>query len=539
MAMTIAYGFLGTTQDKGDDKWRPSVSLCRHHDRSDGRKLSITGLNLLYNKERYESLAEEVKRIIETETATKVRTYLLPIEDPWDFAEAYQSLEAFFRSELHEEPSDDIIFHLTTGTNAACMALFLLVLRGYAAADLVRTFRRNGKDEYDRINLRERRFDWLADRADQLRAQKPDARFGLFLSRNPAYQQTLSDIQTIAVKSDKPIFLLGPTGAGKSYLARQIFLRKKEIFSFKSSDPVELNCSVISPQLAMAELFGSKRGAFTGAVDRPGLMAEADGGLLFLDEIADLDLQVQTGLLQALDTGVYRRVGETTMRRAKFHLISGTNKNIAMCIRDGKFREDLYARIKHYKYRLPGLKDRPEDLQDLVLQALEQDNDRSPQRVVFDQSALKTFAAFATSAEATWRCNFRDLNAAVQRMRSQAGETTKQRGKEWRITSNIVDAEIGRLKAEWREIEAPEGLIPSEESILRDFLSEEEIAKIDPLDRVALAYALRVGQDARSMADAGRKLWSVSRGLKEKPNDSDIFRQFVRRFGVDVSRFRR
>ena len=287
----------------------------------------------------------------------------------------------------------------------------------------------------------------------------------------------------------------------------------------------------------MAELFGSSRGAFTGAVDRDGLMAEADGGLLFLDEIADLDLQVQTHLLQALDTGEYRRVGETRIKRSRFHLVSGTNKNIATCIREGKFREDLYARIKHFTYKLPRLKDRPEDLEELVLSALEQDNQRSPQRAVFDRLALEKFMTFALSPEATWRCNFRDLNSAVQRMKSRAESVENRRGKEWRISLAIVQTEIERLKEEWREIESPEGSKLDSDGVLREFLSEDEIARIDLIDRVALAHALEVGKVSKSMAEAGRRLWGVSRLRKSRPNDSDIFRQFIKRFGVDAARF--
>ena len=153
-----------------------------------------------------------------------------------------------------------------------------------------------------------------------------------------------------------------------------------------------------------AELFGTVRGAFTGAIDKPGKLELADGGTLFLDEIADIPLSAQTKLLRVLQDGVLERVGGTKHVKTDFRLVSATNKDLDEAIRNGKFREDLYDRIKGITIRIPPLRERMEDIPLLVLDTL----GKLGSSKVFEPSAIELMQAYS------WPGNIRQLIRFVE-----------------------------------------------------------------------------------------------------------------------------
>jgi transcriptional regulatory protein RtcR len=193
-------------------------------------------------------------------------------------------------------------------------------------------------------------------------------------------------------------------------------------------------------------------------------------------------------------------------------------------VRDGRFRDDLLARINLWTFELPGLRDRPEDIEPNLQFELEQFARRSGTRVTFNKEARERFLRFATGAEGAWTANFRDLGGAVIRM------ATLARG--GRISTEIVDEEIARLRARWSSATTPR------ESVLAQVLDETRLAEIDPFDRVQLEHVIEVAQRARSLSEAGRMLFIASRTKRKSVNDADRLRKYLARFGIEWATLR-
>ena len=192
----------------------------------------------------------------------------------------------------------------------------------------------------------------------------------------------------------------------------------------------------------MSALFGHKKGAFTGAAsDRVGLLRTASGGMLFLDEIGELGLDEQAMILRAVEEKCFLPVGSDVESTSDFQLIAGTNRDLQDAISEGRFREDLLARLNLWTFHLPGLVDRREDIEPNLEYELEQWAEREGSRVTFNKEARGKFLAFAVGGDAEWRGNFRDFNAAVTRM-----ATLSQGG---RINVELVAEEVERLRAGW------------------------------------------------------------------------------------------
>lgn len=172
------------------------------------------------------------------------------------------------------------------------------------------------------------------------------------------------------------ILITGDTGSGKEFLFNNIYSRLNEMYQTKLNLRRELpvkksNIAAYSGELTYSELFGHKRGAFTGAhTDRKGILEEAHGGIVFLDEIGDADPKTQVQLLRFLDNGGFVRLGENKTRYARVLLIAATNKNLHQLISEGKFREDLYHRLSELTMEVPSLNDRREDISDLSIHFL-------------------------------------------------------------------------------------------------------------------------------------------------------------------------
>jgi len=271
----------------------------------------------------------------------------------------------------------------------------------------------------------------------------------------------------------------------------------------------------------MSALFGHVKGAFTGALrDGQGLLLKAHDGMLFLDEIGELGLDEQAMLLRALEAKRFFPLGGDREVSSEFQLIAGTNRDLSEAVADGRFREDLLARINLWTFQLPGLADRREDIEPNLEYELDQYRRRSGQAVGFSREARDEFLAFATSAAARWPGNFRDLNAVVTRLATLASSG--------RITVDQVRHEVIALKARWR------AQVPAASSeLVHRVVSPAATAELDRFDHVQLEDVLRVCQECPTMSAAGRVLFHRSRDRKKAANDADRLRKYLARFGLE------
>lgn len=226
--------------------------------------------------------------------------------------------------------------------------------------------------------------------------------------------------QLEAIMGIPSLLITGQTGSGKEFFFNNIYSRLLEIFRANRGNNYELhlrktNIAAYSGDLTYSELFGHKKGSFTGAEsNRKGILEEADGGIVFLDEIGDADPKTQVQLLRFLDTGAFMRLGENEARYSRIFLIAATNKNLLEEIEAGRFREDLYHRLNALGFQIPSLNDRQEDIEDLAIhflgrlhQAYKKDSNNPPPH--FDKGAID----FLTHR--TYRGNVRELKNLLLR----------------------------------------------------------------------------------------------------------------------------
>lgn len=195
---------------------------------------------------------------------------------------------------------------------------------------------------------------------------------------SPAMERLMQLTQRVAM-ADSPVLIEGESGSGKELIARAVHAG-----SPRAEGPmIDVNCGALPGTLLESELFGHARGAFTGAVQaKSGLVEMADRGTLFLDEVGELPLDVQAKLLRFLETGEFRRVGETRLRRVDVRIVAATNRLLADEVAQGRFREDLYYRLNVVRLQVPPLRERPEDIPMLVehlLSRLGSDKELSPE----------------------------------------------------------------------------------------------------------------------------------------------------------------
>jgi transcriptional regulatory protein RtcR len=521
----VVIGLLGTTLDMGKhpdrwQNWRPSVSLCRQPD------LIVRRFELLHGK-RDSSLAKTVRADIRTVSPeTEVRQHEMEFRDPWDFEEVYETLFKFSRQYPFDMESEDYLIHITTGTHVAQICLFLLTESRYMPGRLVQC-----SPERDRsspgtikiIDLDLSKYDRIASRFRQEQREAVSYLKGGIDTRNNAFNHLIDRIEQVAIATRDPLLLMGPTGAGKSLLAKRIYELKKNRRAVEGAF-VEVNCATVRGDAAMSALFGHVKGAFTGAQkDRPGLLRAADKGVLFLDEVGELGLDEQAMLLRALEEKTFLPLGSDDEAHSDFQLIAGTNRDLFAAVRQGRFREDLLARINLWTFSLPGLRNRSEDIEPNLDFELDRFAEKAGRRVTFSREARDTFLAFALSPTANWSGNFRDLNAAVARMATLAPGG--------RISIDIAEEEIKRLLASWS---AP-GESPSPVG-LQEFLDDRQLEELDLFDRAQLAFVVDVCRRSRSLSDAGRTLFGASRMRKTFSNDADRLRKYLARFGVEFSR---
>ena len=522
----VVIGILGSRLDHGGlgkrrwERWRPSVALLMHSE------FQVDEYLLMYLPEDQLLLDLTVQDMAEVSPHTKVTAVPIACEDPWDFEQVYSQIHAVAVSQTFDVEQNNYFVNITTGTHVAQICLYLLAEAHYLPGKLLQSSpSKDGvQGTYHVIDLDLSRYDQIASRfAKESRDAVTHLKSGI-QTRNKAFNSLIEQLEQVSIKSTAPMLLNGPTGAGKSQLAKRIYELKK-LRGQVSGALVEVNCATLRGDNAMSALFGHVKGAFTGALTaRMGLLREADNGLLFLDEIGELGLDEQAMLLRAIEEKIFMPFGGDQVVSSNFQLIAGTHRNLFEQVRQGMFREDLLARINLWTYELPSLKDRIEDLEPNIEHELQKFTRTAGYKVNFNKDARELYLRFANSAEALWRANFRDLNSSITRM-----ATLAEGG---RITEAIVEGEIGRLQQAWNGFQ---NHLNVQQDVLAELLSHEQINKLDLFDRLQLSEVIKVCRNSRSLAEAGRVLFNASREKKTSSNDSHRVKQYLQKFGLNFS----
>lgn len=227
------------------------------------------------------------------------------------------------------------------------------------------------------------------------------------LGKSEAMLKVFEQIQKVADSSAK-VLITGESGTGKELVAWAIHHNSER----KGKPYIKLNCAAIPSELLESELFGHKKGAFTGATaDRKGKFLAADGGTLFLDEIGDMSIHLQSKLLRALDQFEIEMIGDNITRKVDVRLIAATNRNLKQLVKDRSFREDLYYRLDVMQIILPPLRDRVDDIVPLAYYFLKQFNEEHNTQVLsITRQAQSMFLNYS------WPGNVRELRNLVERL---------------------------------------------------------------------------------------------------------------------------
>lgn len=521
----VVIGLVGSVLDWGKQesrwsKWRPTVALCRHDD------LAIARFELLY-QDKFIELAETIRDdILAVSPSIQVNLHQIGLDNPWELEKVYSALYTFARRFPFNPDQEDYLIHITTGTHVTQICMYLLTESHHFPGRLIQTSpppreQKSLPGEYRVIDLDLSKYDEISARFQEEQDEGVSfLKFGID-TRNAQFNALIEQIEEVAIHSQHPLLIMGPTGAGKSQLAKRIYQLKKVKRQVKGSF-VEVNCATLRGDAAMSTLFGHIQGAFTGAIrNRSGLLKAANHGVLFLDEIGELGADEQAMLLRALEEKRFFPMGSDEEIESDFQLIAGTNRDLWNDIEDNRFRDDLFARINIWTFHLPGLKERPEDIEPNLAYELEKFAEITGKSIKFNKEAKERFLRFATSPDATWDANFRDLNAAVIRMATLA--------KGGRITIPLVDEEIERLKNFWKRPTSSEGMGEH----LEKFLDADALQAIDLFDQLQLNSVLDICLKMSSLAEAGRHLFPVSRLEQKRLNDSDRLRKYLKRFNIE------
>jgi two-component system, NtrC family, response regulator AtoC len=347
-----------------------------------------------------EVLVEEMRRFVRD-----VQMLILPVADPSDHEQLFRALLPLVQG----VPADaEVTTVLSAGTPQAQTLWVVMVKSGLLPARMLQVIPPAFVPHPHPRAIREVTLEIegfpeiraLREEVLQLRA-KVEARAGL-VGQSPALEALIQRIARVAT-ARVPVLVLGETGSGKELVARAIHAASPR----KSGPFLAENCGALPEGTLESELFGHERGAFTGASQRrSGMFELADGGTLFLDELGEAGERVQVRLLRVLENGTLRRVGGEREVQVDVRIVAATHRDLGRMVREGKFREDLYYRLKGAVLEVPPLRERSVDLEALVVHFLEQ---LGPARPMPTRAAWRALQAYA------WPGNVRELRAEVAR----------------------------------------------------------------------------------------------------------------------------
>lgn len=307
-----------------------------------------------------------------------------------------------------------------------------------------------------------------------------------------------------AAQFNSPILIVGETGTGKELIARYIHTK-----SHRKGPFVRLNCASIPKDILEGELFGFKKGAFTGAVrDYDGKIALSDGGTLFLDEIGELPFEIQAKLLHVLEIPEYYPIGSNEKRSVDLHLIAATNRNLRRMVDEGQFRRDLYYRIAVIPIHIPPLRDRRCDILPLVEYFMSQ---KGCNCILSPDVKLRLI-------EYSWPGNVRELFNVLER-------SILMSGKEGVIEDVIIDAENSLSSGVLSNL--PVSDVPESWEEFKSFKSRAVREKKEELERMFIEKLLL------------RNNGNISRSARAAGVDRRQFQEMIKELGIDASIFKK
>src|SRR5579859_3103994 len=293
----------------------------------------------------------------------------------------------------------------------------VIVITGFGSIDTAKEAMKQGAFDYLEKPFKVDEFKLCVQRALSynaalsetvyLRKQlKKKYQFSQIIGSAPKMQQVFKMIERVA-DTDSTILILGESGTGKELVARALHFNSRRQFA----PFVPINCSALPENLLESELFGHRRGAFTGAInDKKGLFQEADGGTIFLDEVGSMPPVLQSRLLRVLQEREVRRVGDNTPVYVNVRVVAAANESLEKKIKEGTFREDLYYRLNVIPIQLPSLRERKDDVPLLVVHFLKDKvNPRTGQLVQITRQAIEVLTLH------DWPGNVRELENAIER----------------------------------------------------------------------------------------------------------------------------
>ncbi|MBE1159518.1 sigma-54 dependent transcriptional regulator [Dyella acidiphila] len=330
---------------------------------------------------------------------------------------------------------------------------------------------------------------------------------------------------------DSSVLVLGESGTGKEMVARAIH----DCSPRRDKPFVAINCGAIPAELLESELFGHEKGAFTGAIStRKGRFEMAEGGTLFLDEIGDMSLPMQVKLLRVLQERMYERVGSNRTQRCDVRIIAATHRNLENATAEGRFREDLYYRLSVFPLEMPALRERLEDMPELVTEFNQRLQRRGLSTVRFSSSALQSLR------QHTWPGNVRELSNLVERLailypngEVRAGDLPeKYRGVQpideaGGILRAMLDGQAKPAQVQGRALDT-EVLLPEGGVDLKDHLADIEVGLIrqalDITDGVVAHAAKLLHMQRTTLVEKLRKygLQSCARGSDTPPQSGTV-----------------
>jgi two-component system, NtrC family, response regulator AtoC len=329
----------------------------------------------------------------------------------------------------------------------------------------------------------------------------PTASTGI-IARSRAMMEVLRLVERLQ-HSDVTVLVHGESGVGKGVIAQAIHAN-----SLRSDGPfVAVNCAALPEALLESELFGHVRGAFTGAVrDRVGRFEAAAGGTLFLDEVGDLPLHLQTKLLRVLQDRTFERVGESQPVTADVRVVAATHRDLRRAVEEGRFREDLFYRLRVFPIEIPPLRDRREDLEPLARYLLAQVSQRTGRVLTLSPDALRALLVY------DWPGNVRELENALEYAATVARGQALQREDLPREAAGARCVEVARRATADREATSGACSAPVADGAPAPSRSRRSPSR-DEILAALESHRWRIAETARRLGMSRTTLWRLMREL--------------------------